>query len=118
MLKDERRELLFVTLDKSGKTDSPATRFRDYAISRELFHYETHTAASVDRPTGRKYLESASNGWSFYLFVRSGPDAAFTFLGPVTYQSHEGDRPIEITWRLTHPMPAGLFERFATLAQR
>ena len=32
-LEDQRRELLFVTLDKSGKSFSPTTRYRDYASS-------------------------------------------------------------------------------------
>jgi hypothetical protein len=35
----------------------------------------------------------------------------------VKYQSHKGDRPIAITWALERPMPAALFERFATLTQ-
>jgi hypothetical protein len=30
--------------------------------------------------------------------------------------AHRGDRPIGITWRLEHPMPAALFESYATLA--
>lgn len=34
-----KRELLFVTLDKSGKDFSPTTRYKDYAISPELFHW-------------------------------------------------------------------------------
>ena len=38
------------------------------------------------------------------------------YLGRVTHESHAGDRPIAITWRLAHPMPAALFERYATLA--
>jgi hypothetical protein len=117
MLERERRELLFVTLDKSASSFSPTTRYRDYAISRSLFHWETQASASVERPSGRRYIESAENGWSFYLFVRTDPDAAYAFLGPVRYQSHAGDRPIAITWALEHTMPAALFENFATLTQ-
>ena len=83
-LKDTNRELLFVTLDKSGKGFSPTTRYRDYAMSPELFHWETQAAASVSRPSGRRYVESATNGWSFFLFVRTDPDASFAFLGPIT----------------------------------
>jgi hypothetical protein len=37
-LNDQRRELLFVTLDKSSRGFSPTTRYRDFAISREEFH--------------------------------------------------------------------------------
>jgi hypothetical protein len=114
-LKEEQRELLFVTLDKSGKDFSPTTRYRDYAISPELFHWESQSTASVTRPSGRRYIESVANGWSFYLFVRTDPDSAFCFLGVIRYESHTGDRPIAITWSLQQPMPGGLFERYATL---
>ncbi|CAN5763760.1 DEAD/DEAH box helicase [soil metagenome] len=111
----ETRELLFVTLDKSGKEFSPTTRYRDYAISPELFHWETQAAASVTRPSGKRYVESRTTGWEFYLFVRTNPEAVYGFLGPVRYESHNGDRPIAITWRLETPMAPFLYERYATL---
>lgn len=111
------RELLMVTLDKSGSSFSPTTRYRDYAISPSLFHWETQSAASVHRPSGRRYLDSPGNGWSFFLFVRTDPDAPYAFLGPVRFRSATGDRPIGITWELETAMPAALFDRFATLVQ-
>ena len=48
------------------------------------------------------------------LFVRESSDGEFgtvpyTFLGPVTHVSHEGERPIAITWQLQTAMPADLF---------
>ena len=114
-LEAQRRELLFVTLDKSGKGFSPTTRYKDLALSPDLFHWETQAAASVTRPSGRRYLESPNNGWSFYLCVRTAPDAAYAFLGEVGYEGHTGDRPIAITWRLQRKMPAALYDRYATL---
>lgn len=111
------RELLLVTLDKSASSFSPTTRYRDYAISPSLFHWETQSAASVVRPSGRRYLDSPSNGWSFHLFVRADPESPYAFLGPVRLRSASGDRPIGITWELETPMPAALFDRFATLVQ-
>lgn len=116
-LEDERRELLFITLDKSGSGFSPTTRYRDYAISRSLFHWETQAAASASRPSGRRYLESPDNGWSFHLFVRTRPDAPYAYLGPARVLRHEGDRPIAITWALAHEIPASLYQEYATLAQ-
>jgi superfamily II DNA or RNA helicase/HKD family nuclease len=118
-LDDEQRELLFVTLDKSGKSFSPNTRYRDYAISPTSFHWETQAAASVSRPSGQRYVDSPANGWRFFLFVREEPDAPdeYAFLGEARLVSAEGDRPIGITWELVNAMPARLFERFATLAQ-
>lgn len=111
------RELLLVTLDKSGSSFSPTTRYRDYAMSPSLFHWETQSAASINRASGRRYIESPSNGWSFYLFVRTDPEAPYAFLGPVSFRSATGDRPIGVTWELATPMPGALFDRFATLAQ-
>lgn len=110
----DQRELLFVTLDKTGRGFSPTTRFRDYAISPARFHWETQSAVRAAR-TGRRYLENPGNGWSFYLFVRVDSETPFAFLGPVTYVEHTGDRPIAITWQLATPMPATLYARFATL---
>ena len=112
-----RREILLVTLDKSSSSFSPTTRYRDYAISPSVFHWETQTAASVLREAGRRYTESPENGWTFFLFVREDPDSTFAFLGPARRRAHEGDKPIAITWDLEQPMPAALFERFATLVQ-
>lgn len=114
-LEDTRRELLFVTLDKSGRSFSPTTRYDDYALSPDAFRWETQGAASVTRPSGRRYLDSATNGWTFYLFVRTDPQATYAFLGPVRYDGHTGNRPIAITWKLPYAMPAALFALFATL---
>lgn len=111
---DDQRELLFVTLDKTGRSFSPTTRFRDYALSPDRFHWETQASVRAER-TGRRYLESPGNGWRFHLFVRLDPDAPFAFLGPVRYLHHSGDRPIAITWQLETPMPAALYARYATL---
>jgi superfamily II DNA or RNA helicase len=116
-LEAEKRELLLVTLEKSAKSFSPTTRYKDYAISAKRFHWETQAAASVSRPSGRRYLDSPENGWSFYLFVRPDPNSAYAFLGRANFVSAAGDRPIGITWELEQPMPGALFDRFASLAQ-
>ena len=118
-LDDEQREILFVTLDKSGKSFSPNTRYRDYAVSPTRFHWETQAAASASRPSGQRYVNSPANGWTFYLFVREDPDTPdqYAFLGEARFVSSEGDRPVGVTWELVRAMPARLFERFATLAQ-
>jgi len=33
----------------------------------------------------------------------------YLFLGPATYVSHQGERPMAITWRLKHAIPAEFF---------
>lgn len=49
--------------------------------------------------------------------MRTDKEAAYAFLGPVTFVSAAGDRPIGITWRLTFPMSGALFDELASLAQ-
>ena len=37
-------------------------------------------------------------------------------LGPVDYVSHQGERPIAITWKLRRPMPIDVFESGSVVA--
>ena len=41
----------------------------------------------------------------------------YLFLGPATYVTHTGDRPIAITWRLETPMPMDFFNHASAVAQ-
>lgn len=113
-LPQDRLEILFVTLDKSEGFDE-RVQYKDYAISPELFHWQTQNRAGPHNPSGRRYTESQTNGWTFQLFVRENREAAYVALGPVLLVSHEGDRPISITWRLAQPLTAELFRRFSVL---
>ncbi len=109
-----RTELLFVTLDKS-EGFAEHVQFNDYAISAELFHWQTQNRVGPNNMTGRRYVESPGNDWTFQLFVRENRAAAYVAVGPVQLVSHEGDRPISITWRLDAPLPAELFRKFSVL---
>ena len=113
-LPSNKTELLFVTLDKSeGYHDRIA--YHDYAISAERFHWQSQNSAGPDTPGGRRYLESATNGWQFQLFVRPRKGEAYRACGPVTLESVEGDRPMSIVWLLQTPLPARLFREFSVL---
>lgn len=114
VLDDCRIELLFVTLDKrEGFAEN--VQFNDYAISPELFHWQTQNRAGPDNMTGRRYVQSPGNGWTFQLFVREHREAAYVAVGPVHLVSHEGDRPISITWCIEVPLSAELFRQFSVL---
>lgn len=113
-LQQRRTELLFVTLDKSeGYHDSIA--YRDYAISTDRFHWQSQNSAGPDTPAGRRYLDSATNGWQFQLFVRARKAEPYRALGPVLLEKAEGNRPLSITWQLATPLTAGLFREFSVL---
>lgn len=113
-LRDERADLFTITLDKSGGSFSATTRYRDYAISPTLMHWESQSGTRAASPTGLRYQNHAERGSQVYLFCRLRPDdRAFWFLGPATYVRHEGERPMAITWRLEMPLPGDLFADFA-----
>ncbi|MFK7740918.1 MAG: DUF3427 domain-containing protein [Planctomycetota bacterium] len=101
-------DLLFVTLHKSER---PTTRYRDYAISRDLFHWESQSGTTRRSATGQRDLGDASR---IMLFVRqqqkdaSGRTMGFMYLGAATRLSDRGERPIAIDWRLTTPMPEAM----------
>lgn len=110
-------DAFFVTLKKSESDYSPTTMYRDYPISPTLFHWESQNATSVASPTGQRYLNGDSTVLIFCRIEARGEydTAPYVLLGPATYVSHVGERPIAITWKLEHAMPAEFFAQ-ATLA--
>jgi superfamily II DNA or RNA helicase len=107
-------DLFAFTLDKSAGSFSPTTRYRDYAISPELIHWESQSVTSLESDTGQRYISQPQHGTNMVLFARlSTADRAFWCLGPATYVSHQGERPIAITWRLHHRLSGDLFAEFA-----
>jgi superfamily II DNA or RNA helicase/HKD family nuclease len=113
-LANRKVELLFVTLDKAEGYHH-GIAYRDYAISAERFHWQTQNAAGPDTPAGRRYIESAANGWRYQLFVRTRRSDPYRPCGPVRLESWEGERPMSIVWRLERPLPAKLFREFSVL---
>ncbi|MEZ5210755.1 DUF3427 domain-containing protein [Gordonia sp. (in: high G+C Gram-positive bacteria)] len=104
-------DALLVTLTKTDGGFSPTTMYRDYPISRTLFHWETQSRTTTSSPVGQRYLSGAS---TVLLFVRQekqdelGPEP-YLFLGPAKLVDHQGNRPIAITWKLRHEMPTEFF---------
>ena len=85
--KDANAELFAFTLDKSSGSFSPTTRYRDYAISRTLIHWESQSITRADSPTGLRYRNHERDGRSIMLFTRlRADDRAFWFLGPARYR--------------------------------
>jgi superfamily II DNA or RNA helicase len=114
---DKNVDAFLITLKKSESDYSPSTMYRDYPISPTLFHWESQSTTSLASPTGQRYVHGTS---TVLLFARAEPKdefgtSAYLFLGQGQHVSHEGDRPIAITWQLSHPMPIDFFSS-ATVA--
>jgi superfamily II DNA or RNA helicase/HKD family nuclease len=110
---EERKvDAFFVTVRKGADRFSPTTMYEDYALSDELFHWQSQSTTAESSPTGRRYIRHRELGYTPLLFVREASEldnrltAPFVYLGPLQYIRHEGSRPMSITWRMVHPMPA------------
>ena len=110
-----RCDLLFVTLRKSEALFSPTTRYRDLALGPSLFHWESQSTTTAASPTGQPYVHHEARGSLVLLLVREqrrqggragGVTEPFVCLGFARYESHEGERPMAIRWRLEREITA------------
>jgi hypothetical protein len=115
-------DAFFVTLRKTEREYSPTTMYRDYALSPDLFHWESQNAADVESRTGQRYLRHREQGTHVLLFTRQarknawGGPQSFFCLGTADYVAHSGSRPIAITWRLRRPIPQDEFRAASVVA--
>lgn len=110
-------DLLFITLQKSERDYSPTTRYLDYAISDRLFHWESQANTTAASARGQHYIHHVANGRSVVLFIRtakqiSGRTAPYFCAGTARYVEHRSERPMQITWRLDHPLPGDVFAAY------
>jgi hypothetical protein len=116
-------DLLFVTLRKGEALFSPTTRHRDLALGPSLFHWQSQSTTTASSPTGQRYIHHAERGSRVLLYRRAeacgyvreqrrvdgrpgGVTEPFRCQGFATYESHEGERPMAIRWRLERQIPA------------
>ncbi|HEY3418674.1 MAG TPA: DUF3427 domain-containing protein, partial [Armatimonadota bacterium] len=114
-------DVFFITLNKTEREFSPTTMYADYAISDSLFHWQSQSTTAEGSKTGQRYIQHELSGHQILLFVRenkkeNGLACPYHFLGPAAYVGHTGSRPMSITWRLHHPMPAQLLRHTSRLA--
>ena len=112
-------EALFVTLKKSDKDYSPTTMYEDYAVNKNLFHWQTQNSASPNTPKGQAYIKSEKK---MLLFVREqakdeyGFTMGYVFLGEAIFQKHSGEKPMNIEWKLEEAMPSYILKESQKLA--
>ncbi|MBC9731291.1 DUF3427 domain-containing protein [Streptomyces sp. TRM68367] len=117
-----KTDALLITLEKNEKDFSPTVRYKDYALSRRLFHWESQNSTAEISPTGLRYQHHAQRGSHVLLFMRRykntdiGKSQPWMLLGPATYEGHTGTKPMAITWRLDHELPADVWSYAAIAA--
>ncbi|MFF3036703.1 DUF3427 domain-containing protein [Arthrobacter citreus] len=116
-------DVFFVTLEKDAKDRAASIMYKDYAMSPEVFHWESQNATSPESVTGRRYLNHRSNGTKVLLFTRprekdeNGMTMPYTCLGQLDYMSDSGSKPVAIVWRLHRAMPADVYVEASAVAQ-
>ncbi len=115
-VKDLRAYLHFVTFNKSEKDFSPTNRYHDYLLNRTQLHWESMSTTTQESATGQNYIHFRDRGYTILFFARLNKrigriTCPFTYLGPASALLHyEGDRPIRMIWKLTHAVPAEMYE--------
>ena len=116
-------DALLITLHKSGKRFSPTTMYHDYALSPEMFHWDSQNATSEMSEVGRRYVEHEAKGSNVVLFTRDvgtdqdGFTGTYVCLGRANYVKHVGSKPMSITWQLERSMPAEVFLSASAVAR-
>ncbi|BCO09894.1 restriction endonuclease [Desulfolithobacter dissulfuricans] len=120
-LSEIKTDVFFITLNKTEKDYSPTTMYKDFALDETTFHWQSQSTTSDTSPTGQRYINHRRLGNHILLFVRehkkiNGLACPYSFLGPATYDSHTGSKPMSIIWKLHYPMPGKLVRTTARLA--
>lgn len=104
-------ELLFINLIKSEENFSPTTMYDDYAINEFLFHWQSQNSAAPETPKGISYINHEANNKRILLFVREKQKDEFSnrmgyvFIGEGKLRDYYGERPMNIKWELSEPIP-------------
>lgn len=109
-VEDKHSDLFFITINKNEEDYLPSTMYNDYAKSSELFNWESQSTTGIDTPTGQRYINDRTEEHKVLLFVRESKNQynhamPYVFLGNSKYVSHQGNKPIQIVWKMDHPIP-------------
>lgn len=105
--KNSDKQFLLVTLNKQGKASEH--QYNDYFIDDKIFHWQSQASTKTNSTKGK----AIRFDHDVHLFVRKNKLTAktaspFYYLGKVDYQNHQGEAPMNVTWRLQTPLPEAL----------
>lgn len=105
--KDKDLDIFFITLNKSEKDFSELTLYEDYAISENLFHWQSQHKDTENSKNVQRYISSKGR---VSLFVReykteNGKASPYIYLGECTHISHQGNNPVSFIWKLKNNIP-------------
>ena len=101
-------DIFYVTLQK-GSQFSASTRYRDFAESESVFHWESQNKTSIESETGKRYLSQQQTKHDVLICIRESAESlvrtqTFKVAGLADFLKHEGSAPISIWWELRVPL--------------
>lgn len=109
-LADIELDLLFINLIKEESKFSISTRYHDYALTPEIFCWDSQNSASQDAGDGARYINQKASGHDVLLAMREKSNGgSFKLLGLADFVSANGNKPIRIQWKLRIPLDTETF---------
>jgi superfamily II DNA or RNA helicase/HKD family nuclease len=103
-------DLLFINLIKEESKFSISTRYHDYALTPEIFCWDSQNSASQDVGDGARYINQNASGHDVLLAMREKSNGgSFKLLGLADFVSANGNKPIKIQWKLRIPLDTETF---------
>lgn len=110
---------LFINLTKEEDVGQHLN-YKDYFVDPRAFHWQSQNQTSHASTVGQNYVHHKSKQLHIHLFVRKrakqfGMTLPFMYLGEVDYVRSNGDKPMNIVWKLHHAIPDALYEELIEL---
>lgn len=105
--------LIFITLNKSKKVEDHLL-YKDYFIDPHHFHWQSQNQTSHASTVGQNFINHRQREYKIHLFVRKFNEMhditlPFIYLGKVDYVSSNGDKPMNVIWKLHQSVPENLY---------
>ena len=98
-----------ITLRKASQT-KVEHRYADRFLSDCELQWESQASTAAESLKGRRLRGVIDTPRTIHLFVQYESHQKFTYLGPVTYVSHEGEKPMRVRFALQQPLPEPLWK--------
>src|SRR5205085_1353906 len=98
-----------VTLRKAGQT-KVEHRYADQFLDASSLQWESQASTTLASSKGQRITGHVAERRTIHLFVQYDAHSPFTYCGPLTYESHEGEKPMRVRFRLGVPLPDTLWK--------
>jgi hypothetical protein len=96
--------------------------YDDYAISEDLFHWQSQNQAAPENTLGKAYIQQKISKRNILIFVREQNKdeyknaLSYVFLGKADFVKSTGAKPMNVEWKLQEAMPAFIWKESGKLA--